>query len=65
MTLLTAEKTKRALQEFTIIRKLEENKNKSNRELLQKVSLQFDLTPLEEDFLLRHCTDNTRQGNNT
>ncbi len=65
MTTLATEKTRRALQEFAIIRQLEENKNRSSRELLQKVSLQFDLTPLEEDFLLRHYADNTKQENNS
>ncbi len=45
---------KRALEEFATLRQLKEHKDTSSKELLQKVSLQFDLTPLEADFLLRH-----------
>ncbi len=54
MTLQTTPKLKRALKEFTDISQLQENHNTSKNELLRKVILQFDLSPLEEDFLRRH-----------
>ncbi len=54
MTTPPTGKIKRALEEFATLCQLKEHKGTDSRELLQKVSLQFDLTPLEEDFLQRH-----------
>ncbi len=54
MTLQTTPKIKRALKELIDISQLQENHNTSENELLRKVILQFDLSPLEEDFLRRH-----------
>ncbi len=55
MTQQTTARLKRALKEFTDISQLAENHKTNRNELLRKVILQFDLSPLEEDFLRRHC----------
>ncbi len=53
----TTEKLKQALQELADLSQLEEYKNREKNELLRKVILQFDLSPLEEDFLRRTCQE--------
>lgn len=51
----TTDRVQRALREFSEMTQLQENKEKERKELLKKVILRFDLNPLEEDFLRRHC----------
>ncbi len=48
------DKVKRAFQEFSERIALKENKGKERKELLKKIIVQFDLSPLEENFLRRH-----------
>lgn len=47
------DKIKKAITEFSF--RLENDNNQDRDKLLQKIIIEFDLSPKEADFLRRHC----------
>lgn len=53
------EKMQKAIIEFS--EKLEDTPTADRKKILAQISMQFDLSPIECDFLLRHCTEEKNQ----